>query len=25
LAKNRYGLPEEMPFEWKVIREEMLK
>ena len=25
LAKNRYGLPEELPMEWSVIREEMLK
>ena len=24
-AKNRYGLPSEMPFEWQAIREEMLK
>lgn len=24
-AKNRYGLPSEMPFEWAAIREEMLK
>jgi len=24
-AKNRYGLPSEMPFEWNSIREEMLK
>lgn len=24
-AKNRYGLPAEMPFDWKTIREEMLK
>ncbi len=25
LAKNRYGLPEELPFDWATIREEMLK
>jgi hypothetical protein len=25
LAKNRYALPPEMPFEWSAIREEMLK
>jgi len=25
LAKNRYGLPEELPMEWSAIREEMLK
>ena len=25
LAKNRYGLPSEMPMDWKAIREEMLK
>lgn len=25
LAKNRYGLPEELPMDWSVIREEMLK
>lgn len=25
LAKNRYGLPEELPMDWKIIREEMLK
>ena len=25
MAKNRYGLPSEMPFEWATIREEMLK
>ena len=25
LAKNRYALPPEMPFDWQAIREEMLK
>jgi hypothetical protein len=25
LAKNRYGLPEELPMDWSIIREEMLK
>tara|TARA_Y100000361_G_C11152874_1_gene342258 strand:+ start:1419 stop:2165 length:747 start_codon:yes stop_codon:yes gene_type:complete len=25
MAKNRYGLPAEMPFDWKQIREEMIK
>ena len=25
LAKNRYGLPEMLPFEWETVREEMLK
>jgi hypothetical protein len=25
LAKNRYGLPESLPFEWETVREEMLK
>jgi hypothetical protein len=25
MAKNRYGLPKEMPFDWAAIREEMLK
>ena len=25
LAKNRYGLPEELPMDWATIREEMLK
>jgi hypothetical protein len=25
LAKNRYALPAEMPFDWQAIREEMLK
>jgi len=25
MAKNRYGLPSEMPFDWATIREEMLK
>ena len=25
LAKNRYGLPEEMPFDWDSIREAIIK
>ena len=25
LAKNRYGLPSEMPMDWKAIREEMIE
>ena len=25
LAKNRYNLPDEIPMDWKIIREEMLK
>ena len=25
LAKNRYALPESLPFEWEIVREEMLK
>ena len=25
LAKNRYALPESLPFEWETVREEMLK
>ena len=25
LAKNRYNLPEELPFDWEVIREEIIK
>jgi len=25
LAKNRYGLPEMLPFVWETVREEMLK
>jgi hypothetical protein len=25
LAKNRYGLPSEMPMDWQAIREEMIK
>ena len=25
LAKNRYALPETLPFEWETVRAEMLK
>ena len=25
LAKNRYALPESLPFEWETVRAEMLK
>jgi hypothetical protein len=25
LAKNRYGLDSELPFDWQAIREQMLK
>jgi hypothetical protein len=25
LAKNRYALPDEMPFDWQSIRAEMIK